>query len=177
MEDLAYLDDLTRLYNARYLDEALERELHGKGPFSLLFLDLDHFKSVNDTHGHLVGSKLLVEAARVVKSCTRDQDVVARWGGDEYVVLLRETDSGGALKVAERIRRTVESHSFLAREGYGLGVTVCIGVASHPEHGVDRRTLLDLADRAMYRGKRTSRNVVYVATAAAEEVVKRSGAA
>jgi len=177
VEDLAYLDDLTRLYNARYLDEALERELHGKGPFSLLFLDLDHFKSVNDTHGHLVGSKLLVEAARVVKSCTRDQDVVARWGGDEYVVLLRETDSGGALKVAERIRRTVESHSFLAREGYGLGVTVCIGVASHPEHGVDRRTLLDLADRAMYRGKRTSRNVVYVATPAAEEVVKRSGAA
>jgi diguanylate cyclase (GGDEF)-like protein len=177
VEDLAYLDDLTRLYNARYLDEALDRELHGKGPFSLLFLDLDHFKSVNDTHGHLVGSKLLVEAARVVKSCTRDQDVVARWGGDEYVVLLRETDSGGALKVAERIRRTVESHAFLAREGYGLGVTVCIGVASHPEHGIDRRALLDLADRAMYRGKRTSRNVVYVATPAAEEVVKRSGAA
>jgi len=177
VEDLAYLDDLTRLYNARYLDEALDRELHGKSPFSLLFLDLDHFKSVNDTHGHLVGSKLLVEAARVVKSCTRDQDVVARWGGDEYVVLLRETDSGGALKVAERIRRTVESHAFLAREGYGLGVTVCIGVASHPEHGIDRRALLDLADRAMYRGKRTSRNVVYVATPTAEEVVKRSGAA
>ncbi|MGZ6080450.1 MAG: diguanylate cyclase [Myxococcaceae bacterium] len=179
VEDLAYLDDLTRLYNARYLDEALERELHGRGPFSLLFLDLDHFKSVNDTHGHLVGSKLLVEAARVVKSCTRDQDVVARWGGDEYVVLLRETDSGGALKVAERIRRTVEGHSFLAREGYGLGVTVCIGVASHPEHAVDRRTLLDLADRAMYRGKRTSRNVVYVAAPAGEEVVgrQRSGAA
>ena len=179
VEDLAYLDDLTRLYNARYLDEALDRELQSRGPFSLLFLDLDHFKSVNDTHGHLVGSKLLVEAARVVKSCTRDQDVVARWGGDEYVVLLRETDSGGALKVAERIRRTVEAHAFLAREGYGLGVTVCIGVASHPEHGVDRRTLLDLADRAMYRGKRTSRNVVYVAAPNSEEVVgrTRSGAA
>jgi len=180
VEDLAYLDDLTHLYNARYLDEALEREMQaGRGPFSLLFLDLDHFKSVNDAHGHLVGSKLLVEAARVVKSCTRDQDIVARWGGDEYVVLLRETDSGGALKVAERIRRTVESHAFLAREGYGLGVTVCIGVASHPEHGVDRRTLLDLADRAMYRGKRTSRNVVYMATPAAEELASRprSGAA
>jgi diguanylate cyclase (GGDEF)-like protein len=180
VEDLAYLDDLTHLYNARYLDEALEREMQaGHGPFSVLFMDLDHFKSVNDAHGHLVGSKLLVETARVVKSCTRDQDVVARWGGDEYVVLLRETDSGGALKVAERIRRTVESHSFLAREGYGLGVTVCIGVASHPEHGMDRRTLLDLADRAMYRGKRTSRNVVYVATLAGEELAARprSGAA
>jgi two-component system cell cycle response regulator len=181
VEDLAYIDDLTRLYNARYFDQALERELQGatRAPFSVLFLDLDHFKSVNDTHGHLVGSKLLVEAARVVKSCTRDQDVVARWGGDEYVVLLRETDSGGALKVAERIRRTIESHSFLAREGYGLGVTVCIGVASHPEHGVDKRILLDLADRAMYRGKRTSRNVVYMATLGGEEVParQRSGAA
>jgi len=94
-------------------------------------------------------------------------------------VLLRETDSGGALKVAERIRRTIEGHSFLSREGYGLGVTVCIGVASHPEHGLDRKGLLDLADRAMYRGKRTSRNVVYVATQGTEEMParQRSGAA
>jgi two-component system cell cycle response regulator len=181
VEDLAYLDDLTRLYNARYLDEALDRELQAPdgAPFSVLFLDLDHFKSVNDNHGHLVGSKLLVEAARVIKSCTRDQDVVARWGGDEYVVLLRESDSGGALKVAERIRRAIESHAFLSREGYGLRVTVCIGVASRPEHATDRRTLLDLADRAMYRGKRTSRNVVYVTAHSAEETSarQRSGAA
>ena len=181
VEDLAYLDDLTRLYNARYFDQVVDRELQASGgaPFSVLFLDIDHFKSVNDSHGHLIGSKLLVETARVVKSCTRDQDVVARWGGDEYVVLLRETDSGGALKVAERIRRTIEGHSFLSREGYGLGVTVCIGVASHPEHGLDRKGLLDLADRAMYRGKRTSRNVVYVATQGTEEMParQRSGAA
>ena len=86
-----------------------------------------------------MGSKLLIEAARVVKSCTRDQDVAARWGGDEYVVLLRETDSGGALKVAERIRRAVESHHFLAREGYGLSLTTCVGVASYPEHATDKR--------------------------------------
>jgi two-component system cell cycle response regulator len=181
VEDLAYLDDLTRLYNARYLDEALDRELQTEdgAPFSVLFLDLDHFKSVNDSHGHLVGSKLLVEAARVIKSCTRDQDVVARWGGDEYVVLLRESDSGGALKVAERIRRAIESHAFLSREGYGLSVTVCIGVASHPEHATDKRTLVDLADRAMYRGKRTSRNVVYVTAHSAEDTSarQRSGAA
>ncbi len=166
-EDLVYLDDLTRLYNARYLDEALEREFagaDGNQPFSILFLDLDYFKTVNDTHGHLVGSKLLIEAARVVKSCTRDQDVVARWGGDEYVILLRETDSGGALKVAERIRRAVESHHFLAREGYGLSLTTCVGVASYPEHATDKRTLVDQADRAMYRGKKSSRNVVYLAS-------------
>ncbi|QSQ25204.1 diguanylate cyclase [Pyxidicoccus parkwayensis] len=167
VEDLAYVDDLTRLFNTRYLHMVLDREVQEsvqtQRPFSLLFMDLDHFKSINDTHGHLVGSKLLVETARVVKGCVRDPDVVARYGGDEYVVLLRNTDSGGALKVAERIRRTMETHRFLAREGLSLTVTTCIGVASFPEHARDKATLLDLSDRAMYRGKRGSRNVVYMA--------------
>ena len=110
-----------------------------------------------------MGSKLLVEVARVLKSCVRDQDVVVRYGGDEYVVLLRSTDSGGALKVAERIRRTMESHRFLAREGLSLTISTCIGVASFPEHAQEKASLLDLADRAMYRGKKGSRNVVYLA--------------
>lgn len=167
VEDLAYVDDLTRLFNTRYLHLVVDREvqdaLQSQRTFSLLFLDLDHFKSINDTHGHLVGSKVLVEAARVVKGCVRDHDVVARYGGDEYVVVLRNTDSGGALKVAERIRRTMETHNFLAREGLSLKLTTCIGVASFPEHAQDKATLLDLSDRAMYRGKRGSRNVVYMA--------------
>jgi len=167
VEDLAYLDDLTHLFNVRYLDLVLDREINDskrqKETFSLLFLDLDYFKSVNDTHGHLVGSKLLVEVARIIKGCVRDNDVVVRFGGDEYVILLHGTDSGGALKVAERIRRTIETHHFLSREGYGLSVTTCIGVASFPEHAQDKATLLDLADRAMYRGKKSTRNVIYIA--------------
>jgi len=167
VEDLAYVDDLTRLFNMRYLHLVLDREvqeaLQTQRSFSLLFMDLDRFKSINDTHGHLVGSKVLVETARVVKGCVRDHDVVARYGGDEYVVLLRNTDSGGALKVAERIRRTMETHHFLAREGLSLQLSTCIGVASFPEHARDKATLLDLSDRAMYRGKRGSRNVVYMA--------------
>ncbi len=167
VEDLAYLDDLTHLFNLRYLDLVLSREINdskdGKDTFSLLFLDLDYFKSVNDTHGHLVGSKLLVEVARIIKGCVRDNDVVVRFGGDEYVILLHSTDSGGALKVAERIRRTIETHHFLSREGYALTVTTCIGVASFPEHAQDKATLLDLADRAMYRGKKSTRNVIYIA--------------
>lgn len=167
VEDLAYLDDLTGLFNMRYLDLVLDREVKSaaqtQGAFSVLFLDLDSFKAVNDTHGHLVGSKLLVESARVLKSCVRDNDVVVRYGGDEYVVVLRTTDSGGALKVAERIRSTFERHQFLSREGYSVQVTTCIGVASFPEHAKDKGTLLDLADRAMYRGKKSSRNVVYMA--------------
>lgn len=172
VEDLAYLDDLTHLFNLRYLELVLEKELKGAsssgGTFSLLFLDLDHFKAVNDTHGHLVGSKLLVEVGRILKGCVRDHDVVVRYGGDEYVVLLRATDSGGALKVAERIRRTMETHQFLAREGMGLHITTCIGVASYPEHAQAKGALLDFADRAMYRGKKTTRNVVYMASSGLE---------
>lgn len=167
VEDLAYLDDHTRLFNMRYLDLVLEREVKASSqtgtPFSLLFLDLDFFKGVNDTHGHMVGSRLLVEMGRILKACVRDDDVVARYGGDEYVVLLRGTDSGGALKVAERIRRTVESHRFLAGESLAVQITTCVGVASFPEHATDKASLLDMADRAMYRGKRSTRNVVYIA--------------
>jgi two-component system, cell cycle response regulator len=99
----------------------------------------------------------------VLKNCVRDAYVVCRWGGDEYVTLLRGTDSGGALKVAERIRRSIESHKFLAREGFAINVTTCIGVASYPEHALEKGTLIDFADRAMYRGKKGSRNIIYTA--------------
>jgi len=168
VEDLVYLDDLTHLFNSRYLQLVLDKEFkalaaNDNKPFALAFLDLDYFKSINDTHGHLVGSKLLVEVARVLKNCVRDNDIVCRWGGDEYVLLLRGTDSGGALKVAERIRRSIESHRFLAREGFSLSISTCIGIASYPEHAQDQETLLDLADRAMYRGKKGTRNIIYMA--------------
>lgn len=167
VEDLVYLDDLTHLFNSRYLQLVLDKEFKSLAtndkPFALAFLDLDYFKSINDTHGHLVGSKLLVEVGRVLKNCVRDNDIVCRWGGDEYVLLLRGTDSGGALKVAERIRRSIESHRFLAREGFSLSISTCIGIASYPEHAQDQETLVDLADRAMYRGKKGTRNIIYMA--------------
>ncbi|HUK66722.1 MAG TPA: diguanylate cyclase [Anaeromyxobacteraceae bacterium] len=164
VEHLAYLDDLTHLYNTRFLEIVLDREMEGGNPFSVLFLDLDRFKSVNDHHGHVLGSKLLIEVGRVLKSCVRDEDVVARYGGDEYVAVLLGIDSGGALKVAERIRRSVEDHVFLSREGARVRITVSIGLASFPEHATRKSEVLDLADRAMYRGKRSTRNVVYIAS-------------
>jgi diguanylate cyclase (GGDEF)-like protein len=164
VENLAYLDDLTHLYNVRYLDLALERELSGGRPFTVLFMDLDRFKQVNDQHGHLSGSTLLVEVAHVLRSCVRDEDVVVRYGGDEYVLLLAGIDSGGGLKVAERIRRAIEDHRYLSREGARVRVTASLGLASFPEHAQSKGELLDLADRAMYRGKRTTRNVVYMAS-------------
>jgi diguanylate cyclase (GGDEF)-like protein len=164
VEHLAYLDDLTHLYNTRYLDMVLDRELGSGRPFSLLFLDLDHFKGVNDQHGHLSGSRLLVEVARVLRSCVRDEDILVRYGGDEYVSVLTGIDSGGGLKVAERIRRAMEGHRFLSREATPVQVTVSIGLASFPEHASTKAEIIDLADRAMYRGKRTTRNVVYIAS-------------
>jgi diguanylate cyclase (GGDEF)-like protein len=164
VEHLAFLDDLTHLYNTRYLDVALDRELSGGRPFTLLFMDLDHFKSVNDQHGHLSGSRLLVEVGRVLRACVRDDDVVVRYGGDEYVALLVGIDSGGGLKVAERIRRAIEDHRFLSREGARVRVTASIGLASYPEHAQAKAEILDFADRAMYRGKRSTRNVVYMAS-------------
>jgi diguanylate cyclase (GGDEF)-like protein len=164
VEHLAYLDDLTHLYNTRYLDVVLERELAGGRPFTLLFMDLDHFKAVNDQHGHLSGSRLLVEVARVLRSCVRDEDVLVRYGGDEYVMLLVGIDSGGGLKVAERIRRAIEDHRFLSRESTPVRITPSIGLASFPEHARTKAEIIDLADRAMYRGKRTTRNVVYMAS-------------
>jgi diguanylate cyclase (GGDEF)-like protein len=164
VEHLAYLDDLTHLYNVRYLDVALEREVTSGRPFTVLFLDLDRFKAVNDQHGHLSGSRLLVEVARVLRACVRDEDVVVRYGGDEYVVVLVGIDSGGGLKVAERVRRAIEDHRYLSREGARVRVTASIGMASFPEHATSKAEILDFADRAMYRGKRSSRNVVYMAS-------------
>ncbi|MGA8891665.1 MAG: diguanylate cyclase [Anaeromyxobacteraceae bacterium] len=163
VEQLAYVDDVTHLYNNRFLDVALDRELAGGRPFSLLFMDLDRFKMVNDRHGHLMGSALLGEFGRVLRSCVRDEDVLVRYGGDEFVALLAGVDSGGGLKVAERVRRAVEDHRFLSREGLSVRLTVSIGLASHPEHAPSKALLLELADRAMYRGKESTRNVVYIA--------------
>lgn len=164
VEHLAYLDDLTHLYNTRYLDLVLDREVQGGRPFTVLFMDLDRFKQVNDEHGHLAGSRLLVEVSRVLRSCVRDDDILVRYGGDEYVMLLVGIDSGGGLKVAERIRRAIEDHRFLSREGSRVRITCSIGLASFPEHAQGKAEILDMADRAMYRGKRSSRNVVYIAS-------------
>lgn len=173
VESLAYLDDLTHLYNTRYLDLTLAREVEAGRPFTVLFLDLDFFKAVNDAHGHLLGSRLLVEVSRVLRACVRDEDVLARYGGDEFVAVLVGVDSGSGLKVAERIRRAVEERRFLSREGLTVRITASIGLASFPEHARSRAEVLDLADRAMYRGKRTNRNVVYIASRDLPPVIGR----
>jgi len=167
IKSLAYIDELTGLYNIRYFEEILKREIN-KGTsnniFSILFMDLDHFKEVNDTYGHLVGSKLLVEVGRVIRNCVREHDFTVRYGVDEFCVLLTQTGLEEAVRIAERIRKTVENHRFMSRESYNIRLTVCIGVAVYPQHSTSMLGLIEKADNAMYAGKNSTRNVVNVAT-------------
>jgi two-component system cell cycle response regulator len=163
--NLVNIDDLTGLYNYRYLDLTLGRELKRAERYgahvAVLFMDLDNFKNVNDTHGHLVGSRLLGEVGSLLKQSVREEDTVIRYGGDEYTVILVETDVPGAVIVAERIRRSIEGHAFLADDGLNIRLTASIGCACYPEDATTRAGLLELADQAMYRGKEQGKNVVY----------------
>lgn len=166
-QNLIYIDDLTKLYNSRYLNVVLDRELKRseryRNFFSVLFMDLDFFKRVNDAHGHLVGTRVLVEAGQVLKLCVRETDTVVRYGGDEFVVLLVETKAEEALVVAERMRTMVGEKSFGNELGLDIRLTISIGIAAFPEHAMTKQHLLNLADQAMYRGKDSTRNVVYLA--------------
>jgi diguanylate cyclase (GGDEF)-like protein len=166
-EALSVTDDLTRLYNSRYLFLVLRRETKlasriGR-PLSLLFLDLDGFKSINDSHGHLAGSRALVEAGAVIRGSARETDIVARFGGDEFALILPDTGSPGALAVAERIRDRIARHSFLAADGLNLHLTASVGVATLPDVAGTSDELVQAADAAMYRVKDRGKNGIQVA--------------
>lgn len=165
---LIFVDDLTGLFNTRYLDMVLQNELSRARRFkkhlSLLFIDIDFFKLVNDNHGHLVGSWVIIEASRIFKSCLRDIDITVRYGGDEFIIILAETDRQGAQVVGERIRKELENHVFRPKDKLELKLTCCVGIATYPEDATDKEELIHLADKAMYRGKETTRNVVYSAS-------------
>ena len=163
--NMLYIDELTGLFNYRYLDLALDRELKRAERYgssvALLFIDLDLFKGVNDTHGHLIGSRVLGEVGALLRKSVRDVDLVIRYGGDEYTIILVETDGESAAHVAERIRVTIESHRFIADEGYDMHLSACIGYACFPEDTKSKLELLEVADKAMYRGKFSGRNRVF----------------
>ncbi len=166
-KNLSFMDDLTDLYNQRYLPMVLDTEIarakRACTKFSVLFMDLDHFKKVNDNKGHFVGSQLLIEMGKIVKENVRSCDYGFRYGGDEFVILLVDTDATGAQVVAERLRRQVEESTFLV-DGHTLRLTVSVGVACYPDHAQTRQEVIKMADEAMYHGKHKSRNVVYVAS-------------
>jgi diguanylate cyclase (GGDEF)-like protein len=158
----AFVDDVTDLYNARYLLSSLDREVmraqRQNLSLSVLFLDLDHFKLVNDRHGHLVGSGVLREMSQLLKSTVRSIDTLARYGGDEFTIVLVDTPHSAACQVAERIRADVHGHAFA--QPRALELSLSLGVASYPEHGCTREALIDAADKAMYLAKARGRNRV-----------------
>jgi diguanylate cyclase (GGDEF)-like protein len=166
-EELSVTDDLTHLYNSRYLDQSLRREVkratRSSRPLSLLFVDLDGFKSVNDVHGHQAGSRALVEAGHVIRGSARETDVVARFGGDEFSLILPDTGSDGAVAVGERVRERIAAHAFLSAESLDIRLTVSVGVATLPDVAKSADELVKAADKAMYRVKGSGKNGVLVA--------------
>ena len=163
-ERLSQTDDLTKLHNARYLRQFLLNEIRRARRYgssvSALFLDLDDFKQVNDAHGHLAGSHVLMEMAAVILSSIRDTDAVARYGGDEFVIVLPDTGMELAGTVAERIREKISRHSFHAGRNLSLSLTASFGVAAFPEHASSPQQLIACADTAMYEAKAANKNCI-----------------
>ena len=166
-EALSVTDDLTGLSNSRYLNAVLHREekrsVRSGHPLSLLFIDLDGFKNVNTAHGHQAGSRTLVEVGAVIKSCARETDVVGRYGGDEFAVVLPDTGAAGALFVGHRICDRVRSSRYLTGEGLSIHLTASVGVSTLPDVSASAEELLRAADRAMYRVKNSGKNGLHVA--------------
>jgi diguanylate cyclase (GGDEF)-like protein len=154
--DLAITDDLTQLFNHRYIHQSLDLRVAHPGeeehPLSLVFMDLDSFKAINDTHGHLAGSHALTEVAHVLTDNLRAEDIIARYGGDEFVIILPDTSLEVAMQVADRLAKALAVTTFLPQMG-GMRLTASFGVAAYPDHAATPRKLVQFADQAMYAAK------------------------
>jgi diguanylate cyclase (GGDEF)-like protein len=173
IQELTITDDCTGLYNARHLYKTLETEVYRSArfgyEFSVLFIDLDHFKQVNDTHGHLIGSKLLAEIGYLIKAQLRLIDFAFRYGGDEFVVLLPQTGKDSALVVARRLRDSLRSSCFCKEEGLNLNVRASIGLATYPHDAKTPHDVIRKADEMMYMVKNSTRDSIGIAQRGVEK--------
>ena len=160
-------DRLTELYNRRYLEPFLESEIDAakkeNRQISVMMVDMDHFKEINDTYGHIVGDHILAIFARVVLKCLRKTDIIARYGGDEFVVVLPDTDTNTAKIIADRIRREVSETRVPPVEGIAIPQMHCsIGISNYPCLSGDKHALIKTSDQALYMAKRSGRNCTMV---------------
>lgn len=168
MHDLIHIDDVTGLYNQRKLYKDLtllvEKFQKEKDPFCILFIDIDYFKKVNDNYGHLVGTKLLESVAKDIKSLLRDSDISYRYGGDEFVVILVNSDAAAGKIVGERILQVIKERPYDVEhknEKKTINLSVSIGVAEFPTDAVNSQEILSIADRMMYEAKESGRGLVF----------------
>ena len=159
IEMMTFVDELTGVYNFRYLEQRLTEELQRAKrhscPLSVIYLDFDNFKLVNDTFGHETGNTVLQRVAQVARTSARGEDFVGRLGGDEFLVVLPQTDSAGALITAERVKKKLDSMELVASSGERLDfITYSMGIASYPASAETRDDLIRAADEAMYRAKK-----------------------
>ena len=166
IEELTFSDALTGVYNYRYLDRRLDEEIRIARRFhttiSLIYLDIDNFKQINDDHGHQAGNAALHEIGRVLTVAGRATDLVGRLGGDEFLILLPNTDRDEAQIVAERIRSRIENHAFHVDSSNAFGLRVSMGVAAFPFDSEEKEGLISGADQAMYRAKQAGGNRVCI---------------
>ncbi len=167
LKELSITDGLTGLYVYRYFNDALDREIirsaRYQQPLSLVMLDIDGFKKVNDSYGHLQGDEVLREIAQILKKICREVDVVARYGGEEFAVILPETEMEGAFILADRIRMVIKNYAFGTKENL-INLTASIGVASYPDIALTKLDLIKQVDKALYRAKAEGKNKVCRAT-------------
>jgi diguanylate cyclase (GGDEF)-like protein len=167
-QELNFKDDLTDAYNRRYFEHFLPDEIRRSERFgarlSIIFVDLDNLKGVNEKYGHMMGSKTLQEVAHRMILAVRGSDRVVRYGGDEFCVILPETDTPGALQVAERLRAEIANRPFLTGDGLDVYLTASFGIATYPTHGLTKEELVQAADRAMFEVKSTTKNGIRVAS-------------
>jgi diguanylate cyclase (GGDEF)-like protein len=163
IESLSVTDDVTGFFNTRYMHKHLDRLLQQAQHLSLVFLDLDNFKQVVDTHGHPAGSKVLAEVATVIASQLAATDRLVRYGGDEFLLILPSTDKREALDQMVAVRKALAAAVFLQDQGLQIKVTASMGIASFPDDAGDKKELLQRADQALYRSKKLGRDSITLA--------------